>query len=295
MGNGSRRRAGKRGAVSAYSKHQQTRASGLNQRRGFSGWLLCLSLGACGLSGCANFWDEVTSKDFHFKDVFATAPDPLEVIQKSPDGDKRAKALRSLQEPLQNGGGQLEQDTVVNVLVTRAATDPQALCRLAAINSLRHFKDPRAVEGLKEAYYRAGSFNPETATIIRCQTLDALGETGQPTAVETLVKVLREPPVDGTDQDRQQKMDERIAAARALGHFRQYQSTEALVSVLRSQQDVALRDEARSSLVAVTGKDLPADAQAWNSFLNQSAGPDKALVGEPSLKDRVLELISFGQ
>jgi hypothetical protein len=246
------------------------------------------------MPGCATFWDEVSSKDFHFKEVFAKAPDPLEVIQKSPDGDRRAKALRTLREPSQHGGSQQEQDTVVQVLVSRAASDPQALCRLAAISSLRHFKDPRAVEGLKEAYYRAGTFNPETATILRCQALDALGATGQAGAVETLVRVLREPPVEGPDQDRQQKMDERIAAARALGHFKNYQGTEALVDVLRTEQDVALRDEARSSLVKATGKDLPADAQAWADFLHQSGTPDKALAGEPNLKERVLELMSFG-
>src|SRR5437899_6176557 len=37
-------------------------------------------------------------------------------------------------------------------------------------------------------------------------------------------------------------MDERIAAARALGHFNQRPAAQALVKVLQTEKDVALRD-----------------------------------------------------
>src|SRR5207237_5415126 len=134
------------------------------------------------------------------------------------------------------------------------------------------FKDPEAVKVLEEAYDRAGGFSPETANILRCQALDALGETGRPEAVELLVKVVREPPVEGPEEDEQAKTDERIAAARALGHFKEYQATEALAGVLRADQDVALRDRAAESLRTITGKDLPADYQAWSDFLNKPEG-----------------------
>jgi hypothetical protein len=253
--------------------------------------LALLALGCLAHAGCANFWDEVTSRDFHFKDVFAQRPDPLWVVRNSPDGDKRAKALRALQEPLAHGGTAEQQEVVVQVLLYAAAKDTQPLCRLAAVQSLRTFKDPRAVEGIKDAYYRAGSFNPETANVIRCQALEALGETGSPAAVDLLVQVLREPPVEGPDPDRQQKLDERIAAAHALGHFKSYQATEALVGVLRTDQDVALRQRANESLQAATGKDFPADARVWADFLHQP-GNQEALAAQPSLPHKVIQLIS---
>jgi hypothetical protein len=262
-------------------------------RAGGARWLLVpLALAAGSLGGCAGFWDEVTSRDFHFQSLFQARPDPLWVIQNSPDGDKKAKALASLREPLPNGGTQEQQDLIVKVLVWSAAHDQQALCRLAAIDSLRSFRDPRAVEGLKEAYYNADMFPPDTAVAIKSQALAALGDTKQPAAVELLVKALREPPVEGSEVDKQQKMDERIAAARALGHFQNSQAAEALVAVLRGERDVALRNRAHESLVQVTGKDLPPDAQAWDEFLNSPAGKD-ALAHQPGVFDKFLRLVSW--
>ncbi len=257
--------------------------------RGRSRWLLGPLAGALlGLGGCAAFLDDFSLKNWNWEQ-FRDPPEPLKVVRDSKDGNLRARALRCLKEPLENGGTQQDQDVVVSVLNYTAANDSQALCRMAAIDTLRKFRDPRVVDGLKEAYYRAGNFNAEVATVLRCQALQALGETGNPAAVETLVRVLREPPVEGPDVDRQLKMDERIAAARALGHFRQAEATSALVEVLRKEQDVALRGRAQESLVAVTGKELPPDAQAWGDFLQNASGKD-AVVHEPSWTDRVLQL-----
>jgi hypothetical protein len=258
--------------------------------RGRSRWLLGpLAAGLLGLSGC--FMDDFSWRNFSWEQ-FRDPPEPLKVVRDSKDGNLRARALRCIKEPLANGGTQQDQDVVVAVLNYSAGNDTQALCRMAAIDTLRKFQDPRAVEGLKEAYYRAGSFNAEVATVLRCQALQGLGETGNPAAVETLVRVLREPPVEGPDVDRQLKMDERIAAARALGHFRQAEATSALVEVLRKEQDVALRGRAQESLVAVTGKELPPDAQAWGDFLQNASSKD-AVVHEPSLADRAIKLMGF--
>ena len=256
------------------------------------GRLAALLAAAClGASGCGGtFWDTVMRRDFKM-DMLYHQPDPLVVLRDSHDADDRARALRSLREPLKNGGSQKDQDVVVTVLTTAAETDRQVVCRMAAISSLRHFQDPRAVEGLKEAYYRAGNFSPETATIVRCQAIDALGATSQPAAVELLVKVLKEPPVEGATADKQQKMDERIAAARALGHFKEYQATAALAGVLQSDQDVALRNRATESLVAITGQKLPADYQPWAEFLNQPAGKDAIAHGQTENKG--IDLISW--
>ncbi len=126
---------------------------------------------------------------------------------------------------------------------------------------------------------------------IREQALQALGVNGNPIAVDQLVKVLNEFPVDGTDKDKQNELNQRIYAARALAHFPQYQAAEALVSVLRKEQDVALRNRATESLRAITGQELPPDAQAWADFLHKSG--KEALVKKPSLGDKILKLISF--
>lgn len=238
-----------------------------------------------GLGGCAGFWDEITSRDFHVKTLFVR-PDPLVVLRDSNDGDKRAKAYRALEEPARNGGTQEQQDAIVKILTTAATTERQPLCRLAAIQTLGNFQDPRAVQGLVEAYYEAGAFPPDTAAAIRCQTLASLGRTKSPAAVELLARVVREPAVEGTEQERQQSLDTRIAAARALGNFNHYQATEALVYVLKSEKDVALRDRAHESLQAATGKDLPADAAAWEQLLHPT--DDKGVADEQTRRRKIL-------
>jgi hypothetical protein len=246
-----------------------------------TGCLRLASLAALCCGGCADFWDEVTARDFSFKACFKAKPDPLVVLRDSNDGNQRAKALAALHEPRLHGGTAEEQDAIVKILVTAATQDRQPWCRRAAIASLSSFKDPRAADALRDAYYAAGGFNPEIATVLRCQALEALGQIGNPASVDFLVKVLREPPVEGSEQDKQQKTDERIAAARALGHFNHYQATGALVEVLKSESDVALREGARSSLASATGTNLPADARAWDEFLHR---PDGAAVASENKK-----------
>jgi HEAT repeat protein len=212
----------------------------------------------------------VTSRDFSWKSWF-NKPNPLIVLRDSSDGDQRAKALRALQEPKLYGGSDADQDAILQILTTAAAKEKQPLCRLAAIQSLGHFKDPRGLKGLTEAFYNASAFSPETATVIRCQALTAMGETGNPAAVELLARVVREPPAEGTENEKQQTIDVRIAAARALGKFSHYQATEALVRVMQTEKDIALRDRAYESLQAATGKKLPPDGKEWEQLLHQAS------------------------
>lgn len=236
-------------------------------------YILHSALLVCSLSGCAGFWDEVTSREFKFKDMFKPAPEPLWVLHNSTDGDKRSKAILSLKEPLQHGGTQQEQDVVVKVLIQSAVSDSQPLCRLAAISTLQHFKDPRVAQALIDAYERASYFQrdrPDALETIQEQALQALGVNGNPLAVDLLVRVLKTPPLTGNERDKQNDLNQRIYAARALAHFPQYQAAEALVSVLRTEQDVALRDRATESLREITGQDLPPTAEAWTEFLHKS-------------------------
>ena len=177
--------------------------------------LLAAAVLAClGITGCRGALDDFSFKDFEFRTAF-TKPDPLVVLRDSTDGDKRAWALGVLTEPKLKGGSDKDQDAVVQILSQAAVSENHILCRLAAIQSLSHFKDPRAVEGLKEAYYRASSMTPENATVVRCAALTALGRTGSPAALDLLVKVVGEPPVKGDTVAAQQSLDLRIAAARA--------------------------------------------------------------------------------
>jgi HEAT repeat protein len=263
----------------------------LGQGKRGGGWR-CLAGAAftgLGLCGCSGFWDEVTSRDFEVHALFVK-PNPLVVLKESNDGDARAKALRALREPQQYGGTKEEQEAVVRILTTAAVTERQPLCRLAAIQSLGNFKDPRATQALKDAFYQAGSFPPDIATRIQCQALASLGETGDPGAIDLLVRAVKQPPAEGAEQDKQQTLDVRIAAARALGKFNQPQGTEALVLVLRTEKDVALRDRAHESLQASTGKDLPPDPKAWEDLLHQANAGNSQVATDESRKHKVLGL-----
>jgi hypothetical protein len=221
-----------------------------------------------GLCGCASFWEDVTARDFELKSLWEK-PNPFVVLRDSNDGDKRARALRALHEPAQYGGTPEEQETVVKILVTASSSGP-VLCRLAAMDSLGHFKDPRAVTALQDAYYSADAFPSDKATLIRCQALTSLGNTKNPAAVELLARVARQPATKGSLEDKQQTLDERLAALRALGNFNQYQATEALEYVLKNEKNVAMQDTAHESLELATGKKVPQDAGAWDQVLHQN-------------------------
>ncbi|HEV3258779.1 MAG TPA: HEAT repeat domain-containing protein [Gemmataceae bacterium] len=269
-------------------------------------WLCGLAgaaLSSLSLCGCVDLWEEVTSHDFTVKGLFVT-PNPLVVLRDSNDGDKRAKALLALREPKRHGGSDKDQEAILQILARAASNERQPLCRLAAIESLGQFKDPRAVKGLEDAFYNANNFanlaragtnpadtfynapgiSPEMPVRIQCQALAALGETGNPAAVQLLTRVVREPHGEGAEQDRQQVLDVRMAAARALAKFNQPQATEALVYVLQNDRDVALRERATESLQASTGKKLPADAKAWEAALNRPGASDVHVASEGNKK-----------
>src|SRR5262249_8100856 len=108
--------------------------------------VLCLPAG-----GCASFWDEVFSRERDL-DGYFRPPDAMTVIDKCPDGERRAKALASLREPAQNGGSPQEQERYLLILATVAKTDRDPFCRLGAIKAMGHFKDPRAAVALREVF-----------------------------------------------------------------------------------------------------------------------------------------------
>jgi hypothetical protein len=238
-------------------------------------------LGA-GLSGCAGTWDELSRKDIpigqRFSNLFHT-PDPLVVLRDSEIGDERARALRSLKEPAAHGGSDHDQEYILKILVTAARSDPHPVCRVAAIQSLGRFRDPRAAQALIDAFFdvpNAAGFSSESIAIVQVAALTAMGQTRHPATVDTLARVVREPvpSFDVPQEEKQHDRDRRIAAIRALGNFSHYQATEALVHVLKQEKDAGLRMRAHESLVNLTGKDLPPDGAAWEAMFQQ-APPEK--------------------
>jgi HEAT repeat protein len=270
-------------------------------------------LAVIGLSGCGSFLEDVTSRDF-FKDLGAPKKPPLEIAKGNGDADRRARAIRMLKEPKQNGGTDQQQAEMLELLSKTATTDRHSSCRWAAIQTLGRFKDPAAVQVIEAAYDQAGTMSPESGSllqagyapkegmfqpsqtsVLRCQALLSLGQTGDPKAVDLLVRVLRQPPVEGTEEEQKLTMDEKIHAARALAHFKgDPRVTEALLAVLRDEKHIALRDRAHDSLQQVTGKKLPNDFKAWDKALHQTdpSEPDKKAAEEPAAKK---DKTSFGQ
>ena len=240
---------------------------------------------AAGLTGCAgpNFWDDVTSRDFHFKSVFSSSPPPITVLRESTDGDARAKAMLAVKEPRVKGGTEADQEEVVQILTRTAITDPQPFCRRAAITALGRFRDPRAVPALTQAYETATQLSTEVAGPLQTQALVALGETKQPAAVIFLVQIAtKNTPGDVSDRDRQLVRDNRLAAVRALKNFEgSPEAIAASAKMAETERDVALRDRARETYAKVSGgKEPPTpNAAAATAGTAPAGGSEVQLTG----------------
>lgn len=251
--------------------------------------VLCSWAGALllvGVCGCASFWDEVTSRNFEFKNLYS-APDPLVVLRDSNDGARRGQALARLKEPSQHGGSAEQQELYLQILTKAALEEREPLCRLGAIRALGSYKDARAAKVLEDVYLQRLPFTPEINSVVRQQALASLVQTGHPDARHLLVRVARQP--SGANEssftDRQQTQDERLTAIRGLAKYPTYDSFETLVHIMETEKDVALRGRAHESLQAATGKHLPADAKVWRELL---ANPNAQAAQGGGVLDRVL-------
>jgi HEAT repeat protein len=224
----------------------------------------------------------MTSRDFSMKQLFATPPPPLDVLRDpnfAKDGEARARALVLLEEPLQHGGSQKEQDDIVELLKNAATVDQTPLCRMASIRALGRFKDARAAEIVETVYLQKLTFSPDINKAIREQCLASLIETGGPVAEKRLILVAKEPPSTGSEQERFEILDRRFAAVRGLAKFKDPEAAAALVQVLRSDKDFAMRDRALESLQLCTGKNLPADSPQWAVYVPIVPATDINLAG----------------
>ena len=245
-------------------------------------WWSAFLLAAC---GCVNFWDEVTSNNFDFKNLFFKE-DPLLVLRDSSDGHKRSKALGMLVEPPPDDANKELHEVQIKILTKSVLEDPNPLCRLGAIRALGTYKDPRAARVLEEVYQQRLPFIPEHNTVIRQQALASLVETGNQDSLSLLVRVARSPSgsVEASLTDRQQTQDERLTAIRGLGKFSKSDSIETLVYIMETEKDVALHDRAYDSLKQATGKRLPDDAKAWREL----AQNPQQIQPEPNVLERVM-------
>ncbi len=254
-------------------------------------WTGALLLGA---AGCAPFWEEVTSREFEFHNLW-TRPEPLVVLRDSTDLARKAQALSQLKEPLTHGGTSEQQELYVQILTRAALNEEQGrfepmsrdpLCRLSAIRTLGGYKDPRAVAVLEKAYVEAQPFTPEMNARIRQQALASLESTGNPDARHILIRAARQPGAStvASQIERQEILDEKLAAVRALAKYPQFDAVDTLVYLMESEKDIAVRHCAYTSLKTATKKDLPDDPKAWRDMI--ARGPD-AVAPEPSLIQRV--------
>ena len=255
-------------------------------------WLLLGGLSLVG-TGCVHNWDDLTSRDFKFKDLYTT-PDPMAVLRENPDGDARAKAMVRLKEPAKHGGSDAQQQEAVDILARQAVSAPEPLCRLAAIGALGRFDDPRTTAPLIQAYHNAAGekcFTPDIVNQVRTAALTALGHKHQPEATALLVQAAAskpEPKPAGMqpvsfsgeparlDPDSPAGREVRLAAVRALGVSHNPQAIPVLLPQL-SDKDVAIRDEAHAALEKITGrKNVAPDAQSWQAAI---AGTDRVNLG----------------
>jgi hypothetical protein len=259
-------------------------------------------------SGCASTWETLGSRRFREKpyDTLFKSEDPLQVLRTNPDGEARARAMRKLQEPAAIGHSTMEQNEVMEMLTKDATSDPSPWVRMAAIDTLGRFKDPRAVEALTVAYHQAtGRSDPEPlppiqqvaagmgaplrdrgllgdrlglhgpqgfpsdqVANIRGQVLDALANSGQPRALAFIARVAtgEEAP---TEADPLARDFVRQRAVASLGRMRQKDSVVALTKVLSAThgKDIALAQMAHRELVDLTGQRLEEDPAKWNGVV----------------------------
>jgi HEAT repeat protein len=250
----------------------------------------------------------MTSRRFRDK-PFGTmfgSEDPLTVLRTDPDGEARARAMARVAEPAAAGRPDAEQDEVVQILTQAATADPSPWVRMAAVDALGRFQDPRAMEALTAAYQSAPARPPRpTPTVpqtgimtaggrtmtepglladrlglhgpqgfaadqvaaIRGRVLDALGKSGRPEAVGFLTRVAVGQ--ESADDDPASRDIVRHAAVRNLGNVRQPEAVTALARVLADEQgkDLTAVQLAHAGLVGLTGKSLPPDPAAWQELI----------------------------
>lgn len=245
-------------------------------------WVFLAASFAAGASGCATAWDDVTSRDFHVRQLWERS-DPATVLRESTDGDARAKAIRAMKEPRANGGSDVEQDRVMEILAQSAVGDPQPLVRLSAVQTLGRFTDPRTVQILTASYEAAAQLPNDVRPAVQSAALTSLGATRQQPAIAVLVKVAASPlPSDTIEKEINTARDVRLSAVRALKNFEGSQDVAAaMAQIVRTDRDPAITDRARETYVKVTGREPAIEPDSPPASPMQPRTDDVKLAGGP--------------
>lgn len=270
---------------------------------------IALGVAFIGSFGCAGTYDLVTSQRFRERPMHTLfgSDDPMYVLENVEEGDDRVRAMRELKEPKKNGGSDADQDKAINILQVSATSDKRPFIRLAAIEALSRFEDPRAGSILITAYQNAlneaptkpsdlmqvggirqsgNGFTPESITFLQCRVMESLAKHKQPASLSLLINVASTPveqkkpvePAGGVLKlegsiatNENDRVDVRLAAIRALGNYeKNMQAAQALVSIMQTEKDVAVIGRTHEALVKVTGQDLPAEASVWVEWLGRN-------------------------
>jgi HEAT repeat protein len=176
--------------------------------------------------------------------------------------------------------------------------DPRAGAILIAAYNNSAYDTPSAIMNRAEVSQAAVSglavrgavsqFTSETVTAIQCRTIEGLGRRRSPEGLKLLVQIASTPaerPKSGGVEPasasitleaaaRASEPDRtgvRLAAIRALGNYdREPEAIRALVEVLKTDKDVAVRGRTHEALCKITGQDLPPEGQAWANWLERA-------------------------
>jgi hypothetical protein len=259
------------------------------------------------LTGCASGWDTLTSRRFRespFKTMFQPE-DPLVMLRDhADDADIKARAFQHLTEKEIQKMASADQDFVLGHLGTAATSDPNPWVRIAAVDALGRFDDPRATQSLIAAFHQATGrttesrpisspempssllpmaagrtptaltrydltgpkgFTTDQVATIRGRAMESLAKFEQPEALQLLTEVaLNQSPSLNDDIGSREFVRQQAVAC--LGTMRSPESVQALSKVLNAEQgrDLTLSRLAHQGLVDSTGQKHPADPETWN-------------------------------
>ena len=160
-----------------------------------------------------------------------------------------------------------EQEKVVEDLVLQLQKEEIAMMRIRLLQTLGVFPQPAAtamvIAGLKDS--------DRDVRIICCETV---GKHKPPDSAKQLMEVL------SSDTE----IDVRIAAARALGEFKDDPAVVAALGTALDSNDPAMQYRAVQSLRKTTGKNYDDNINTWREYVKGNNPP------EPSIATRVKNL-----
>jgi len=228
--------------------------------------LLAACLGGCGKSGDV---DSGSGKDWTLnallKKLSGRSPSQSVAMAFDPnDADRRREGIVALSK---KDWGLKEPYLKGYAAILRTDEDP--LVRAAAVRALGKAADPNYVGDVSRALF-------DRVTFVRQDAAGALDKLIGETAIEPL----RDRAAGDADQD------VRAYCARALRHYRRDDVVQTLAKCLVDKA-FSVRHEAHASLVALAGRDLGYDPQAWGNLALKGLGPAKAPEKRKSWWDRL--------